>query len=106
MAGVDAWTTLADGIKVRRDAYAPKNGAPYERWIMKCTHHKKCVKKRTFAATKRFGRIEPLAYCFAWNNLGDSCDDAKAHMHRKPTEGAVADWVAEHGKDFESSFFK
>ena len=106
VAGVDAWTTLADGIKVRRDAYTPKNKAPYERWIMKCTHHKKCVKKRTFAATKRFGRIEPLAYCFAWHNLGDSCDDAKAHMHRKPTEGAVADWVAEHGKDFESSFFK
>jgi hypothetical protein len=107
VAGVDAWTMLADGIKVRRDAYTPKNKAPYERWIMKCTHHKKCVKKRTFAATKRFGRIEPLAYCFAWHNLGALPGlDAKTHMHRKPTEGAVADWVAEHGKDFESSFFK
>jgi hypothetical protein len=108
VGGEEKWQTLPNGLKVRRDAYTPKNGAPYERWILKCSHHRKCCKKRTFAANKRFGGIEPLGYCIVWNDAGSDLvlyPDAASHIRHKPTADSVADWVIANRADFDASLF-
>ena len=48
----------------------PKGKTPYRRWILQCTHHNGCTRKRSTAITGVHGDVEPLAYLLAWNRHG------------------------------------
>ena len=54
----------------------------YTRWIIECTHHDGCFKKRSSVRTETFGNIEPIAYLTAWNRKGADISK-EAHVDRK-----------------------
>jgi hypothetical protein len=81
---VSGWVafTLPDGVSTPRfklDKYKPRGKMEYKRFIIECTHHADCTKKRNCGMTALHGRAEPLGFLLAWNQQGASISVA---VHR------------------------
>ena len=100
---VSRWTKVPGGSKFKIDFYAPVNQRPYRRYILQCQHHHGCERKRNVNQTKRLGRLEPLCFLSAWNELG--ADVAKEeHSKREfhvPNE-LVENWFHKIGTRLDS----
>jgi hypothetical protein len=100
---VSRWTKVPGGSKFKIDFYAPVNQRPYRRYILQCQHHHGCERKRNVNQTRRLGRLEPLCFLSAWNELG--ADVAKEeHSKREfhvPNE-LVENWFHKIGTRLDS----
>ena len=92
---------IPNGPSVKADIYTPLGKNEYRRFIAKCSHHKCCFKKRSFAQCRLHGRIEPVAFLAAWNDLGATMSEAE-HQARglKPEPIAIRTWATELGPTF------
>ena len=66
-------------VKVKLDSYKPTRKERYQRYIARCPIHKDCTKKRNANLTASYGPVEPIAFLFAWADLGK---DVTAEQHR------------------------
>ena len=99
---VKGWIDVPFGPSFKEDAYTPRKGVHYQRWIVRCTHHGgNCMKKRNQTQTKNFGDAEPLAFLYAWNDMGATMTK-EAHCKRglTPTLAAVRAWVDNFPPEF------
>lgn len=104
---VSKLTPMIGGAKFKVDEYKPKGKKSYKRFILRCTHHVTCERKRMVGKTGKHGRIEPLAFLAAWNELGAG---VSSEVHRKrnfkvPAE-KVDEWVVRLGTSLNSKLDK
>jgi hypothetical protein len=93
------WFQVPSGPRIRLDKYKPKLAAEYKRWVARCEFHgATCNKKRSLAITSTHGRLEPIAFLAAWNEMGATLD-AAAHRKRgfQPPLDRVAHWASSLG---------
>ena len=64
------WLEIEKGPRLKLDKYTPKGKHPYRRWILECTHHDSCSRKRSVTLTSIHGDVEPIAFLVAWNRKG------------------------------------
>ena len=95
------WVSLEGGAKLKVDAYTPKGGSKYVRWVMKCSRHPKCYKKRSVSHKNcsTFGSLEPVAYLVAWEQM-EHTDVDYLHNVRRPSAVAVRDWAGAQSSAF------
>ena len=66
---------------------------------MTCRKHVGCTKRRSAELTHEFGRVEPVAYLYAWSEMDVSAEE---HGKRdcKPLDSEVAKRAFELGHDY------
>ena len=67
---VRAYIEIERGPRVKLDIYKPEGKSQYKRWILECTFHDGCDKKRSTTIAPLHGPVEPIAYLVAWNKKG------------------------------------
>jgi hypothetical protein len=67
---VSKWMEIERGPRCKLDRYKPKHKALYSRWIVECTHHDACTRRRATTKSGVHGAVEPIAWLIAWNRLG------------------------------------
>ena len=78
--------------EIKLDIYKPKGKRRYLRYILKCSHHDKCYKRRSAAMCRSFGECEPIAFLIAWHNKG--CGRVKADHSPKRSKVGFDDIAA------------
>ena len=98
------YQTSLNGLKVKFKVYMnTKTGIPEPNWRMKCGQgHPNCFKRR--GALEQFerkhGRIEPLAFLHAWNDVvWPSTPTVASHARETPSASAVKRYAEEHGQE-------
>ena len=97
-------------LKLKIDQYQPKTKNAYKRWLLKCSHHRACEKKRSLALTRTWGSVEPVAFLAAWNEMGATMDREQhklrstnpsgedvARFAAKVDKGSLDNALAAHG---------
>ena len=91
------WMNIGIGPDFKVLRYKPAGRPAYVQIITKCNHHPggQCDKHRGTHFTKTHGDHEPIAYCFAWHDLGVHPMTAAEHRGRtlKPSPEAVSEWA-------------
>ena len=71
------------------------------------THSVQCTKRRGFNFNIKYGRLEPIAWLYYWDELGNAAaDKGTPHLSEKPSDAAISAFVAanpsfmtDHGLD-------
>jgi hypothetical protein len=88
---ISDWVQIVDGPRVKLDQYKARKKHLYMRWVGECVHHPGCSKKRSVNSTTHFGNVEPLAFLYAWNAMGEHLTAAE---HCKRSLKVSAEFLA------------
>jgi hypothetical protein len=91
---IPVWFPLLGAPPVKLDDYTPMGKSRYQRFIMNCSVHSSCCKKRSVTHVMNFGRVEPLAYLCAWNSLAATATkEQHSSRHFRVPLQLVQDWI-------------
>ncbi len=85
---------LIGGLKFRHDKYR-KGSVKYNRAIVTCPFHNKCIRHRNASARncRLFGEWEPIGFLCAWARLGGSCNAGKHVKEVQPTRAQILEFL-------------
>ena len=94
--GVADLPKYVGGARIRFDKFYDQ----YSRYIITCTHHWGCEKKRGcgIEQTKNFGPWEPIAYLAVWERHGSHTSVERHNPDVKPSLEEIREWLVANGK--------